>query len=165
MQPRTTGAVTGLMASRSATAGLSPRVNTSHRKCAPSLNLTSTMVTWLACPVDFIMTTPKRQFWTPELDNYLRANAPFLPSKQLAEKLHKSSSAVHARAKRLGVSMTKRGPEHWNAKASHELAHMVQVLADAGFPVVQIHALVTQPQNISYEAVNDIAAARTWRQR
>lgn len=101
--------------------------------------------------------------WTEAEDTILKERARFQSCKRIGQALARSHSSVHARAKRLGISMIKRGEAHWRAKATSEIAAMIGALGDAGFKGVQIHALVTQSLDLSREAVDDIIAARTWR--
>lgn len=101
--------------------------------------------------------------WTPMQDAFLRKHAVTHTCEWIGQRIHRSKSAVHARAKRLGVNMTKHGSAHWAARATAELADMIAALGDAGYRPVQIHALLASPPTLSRRAVEDICAGRTWR--
>lgn len=108
------------------------------------------------------MTQTKRAFWTDAHDDFLRTHGATQTCDWIAERLHRSRSAVHGRAKRLGVNMTKRGTAHWNAKADAELPAMVGALVDAGYRATQVHALLSKQHNLSVQTIHDMAAGRTW---
>ena len=102
-----------------------------------------------------------RRPWTDTDDAFLKRHAATQSCVWIGERLKRSRSSIHGRAKKLGVSMIKSGEAHHNAKATRQAADMVTLLNDNGYPPVEIHALFDL--GLSRRSIEDICASRTWR--
>lgn len=101
-----------------------------------------------------------RRPWSDTDDAFLKRHGATQSCKWIGERLKRSHSSVHHRAQKLGVSMTKRGANHRNARATQQAADMITLLNDNGYTPVEIHAMFQL--NISRGMVEDICACRTW---
>lgn len=102
-----------------------------------------------------------RKPWTDRDDAFVKRHAATESCQWIAERLKRSSSAVHKRAQRLGVSMVKHGEAHHRARATRQAADMIGLLSDSGYTPVEIHSLFIL--DLSRGMVEDICACRTWR--
>lgn len=102
-----------------------------------------------------------RKPWSDTEDAFLKRHASTKSCVWIGERLKRSSSSVHHRASRLGVSMIKSGEAHHKAKATQQAADMITLLNDNGYTPVEIHSLFQLDLNRGI--VEDICACRTWR--
>ena len=102
-----------------------------------------------------------RRPWADTDDAFLKRHAATQSCAWIGERLKRSSSSVHGRAKKLGVSMIKSGAAHHKAKATRQAADMITLLNDNGYTPVEIHALFDL--GLSRGIIEDICASRTWR--
>lgn len=99
--------------------------------------------------------------WSDTEDTFLKRHAATQSCVWIGERLKRSSSSVHGRANKLGVSMIKSGAAHHNAKATRQAADMITLLSDNGYTPVEIHALFGL--GLNRRIIEDICASRTWR--
>lgn len=102
-----------------------------------------------------------RKPWTDTDDAFLKRHAAIQSCQWIADRLKRSSSAVHKRAHRLGVRMVKVGEAHHRAKATRQAADMITLLNDNGYTPVEIYSLFQL--GLNRRMIEDICACRTWR--
>ena len=102
-----------------------------------------------------------RTRWAPPEDAVLRRSAGLCTAAEIGAKLGRSRQAVHARAKLLGVNLTRGGEHHWRARLTELQVQMIAQLKDAGYTAAQIKEAFGV--EVSTGAINDAAAGRTWR--
>lgn len=107
------------------------------------------------------MTTRNTTPWTAEEDRTLRELAGVQPYSTIAGVLGRSRSAVHGRAKRLGITQfMKRGEHHHRAKLSNMQAAMIGALLDAGFTPTEVKRAFDLP--VAVNTVGDIGRGTSW---
>lgn len=103
-----------------------------------------------------------RRFWTTEEKKFLRNHAHLLTAQQIGEKLGRTTGAVNSKAEQLGISLSKRGENHWNARHTYLRVQMISTLMDAGYSAKQIKQAFKLDE--SEQSIYDSGTGRTWRE-
>lgn len=108
------------------------------------------------------MTTRNNTPWTATEDKTLRELAGLQSYETIGLAIGRSRSAVHARAKRLGITdNARRGEHHHKAKLTNLQAAMLGALLDAGFSAPEIkRALPDLP--VAAQTIGDIGRGTSW---
>ena len=108
----------------------------------------------------------KRQYpryglpWSYQEDELLRKYAGHKTAEEMSEILGRPKAGIHGRIEKLGLDGRIHGIHHWNAKVDSLRVSMLHTLLDAGFTPTEVHRMFSEPLDISYNYLTQIACAR-----
>lgn len=101
----------------------------------------------------------KRKY-TRQEDDLIRQYAGVKTAEEIGAMIDRPKNGVHHRISRLGLKGHLHGDAHWNAKADNLKMAMIHTLMDGGFTSQEIQRMFSEPLNLSYSYLSQVACTR-----